>query len=120
FTAQEDVLVVEHYGHSGDVAFQRIVYHGDWKYVVAWGDDDELYNLADDPYELSNRLNDRAVADRLKTMQQFALDDLQAERAAREVDYPQSEMEFKLVVSNDRWPREERLLLYKLERALSH
>lgn len=116
----EEPLVVEHYGHSGDVAFQRIVYHADWKYVVAWGDEDELYNLADDPYELSCRLHDDSVADILQKMQQFALDDLRQVRASREAEFPQSEMEFKLVVSNDRWPREERLLQYKLERALGN
>ena len=115
---EDEVLVVEHYGHSGDVAFQRIVYHGDWKYVVAWGDDDEFYNLADDPYELSNRLQDDTVINTLRKLQQFALDDLRQERAAREIEFPQSEMEFKLVISNDHWPREERLLQYKLERAL--
>ncbi len=114
-----DHLVVEHYGHSGDVSFQRIVYRGDWKYVVAWGDDDELYNLAEDPYELDSRLNDGSVAHILKKLQRLALDDLLQERLAREAKFPISEMEYKLVVSNDRWPREERLLQYKLERALS-
>lgn len=115
-----DHLIVEHYGHSGDVAFQRIVYQADWKYVVAWGDDDELYNLVEDPYELTNRLQDGTASEILGRLQQLALDDLKSERAAREVEFPQSEMEFKLVVSNDRWPREERLLQYKLERALSN
>ena len=117
-TANAEHLVVEHYGHSGDVAYQRIVYQGDWKYVVAWGDDDELYNLIEDPYELSNRVQDVGVSEVLSNLQRIALNDLCAERVAREVDFPQSEMEFKLVISNDRWPREERLLQYKLERAL--
>ena len=116
----EEYLVVEHYGHSGDVAYQRIVYQGDWKYVVAWGDDDELYDLVSDPYELTNRLRDDAAANVLRKLQQLALDDLLEERACRETDFPQSEMEYKLVISNDRWPREERLLLYKLEQALGN
>jgi len=116
---EKDHLIVEHYGHSGDVAFQRIVYQGDWKYVVAWGDDDELYNLTEDPYELKNRLNDEMASKVLRTLQQLAFDDLSEERAAREAKFPPSEMEHKLVVSNDRWPREERLLLYKLARALN-
>ena len=116
---QNEHLVVEHYGHSGDVAFQRIVYQGDWKYVVAWGDDDELYNLAEDPYELDNLCQEGAVQEALRRLQQIALDDLLEERAQREEQFPQSEMEFKLVISNDRWPREERLLQYKLESALS-
>ncbi len=116
--ASKEHLVVEHYGHSGDVAYQRIVYQGDWKYVVAWGDDDELYNLKDDPYELNNRLQDIEALEVLANLQKLALDDLLNERAEREEEFPQSEMEFKLVISNDRWPREERLLQYKLERAL--
>ena len=116
--ASKEHLVVEHYGHSGDVAYQRIIYQDDWKYVVAWGDDDELYNLKDDPYELNNRLQDFEALEVLANLQKLALDDLLNERAEREEEFPQSEMEFKLVISNDRWPREERLLQYKLERAL--
>jgi arylsulfatase A-like enzyme len=33
---------------------QRIVWHGDWKYVFSPGGVDELYNLAKDPHELRN------------------------------------------------------------------
>ena len=33
---------------------QRIVWHGDWKYVFSPGGIDELYNLAEDPYERIN------------------------------------------------------------------
>lgn len=33
---------------------QRIVWHGDWKYVFSPGGIDELYNLADDPHERIN------------------------------------------------------------------
>jgi len=112
-------MVEEHYGHSGDVVFQRIVYHGDWKYVIAWGDDDEFYNLVDDPYELNNRLHDSVASEALRKLQQLALNDLLLERASREAEFPQTEMEHKLVVSNDRWPREERLLQYKLEQQLN-
>jgi len=86
--------------------------------VFRWSDDDELYNLKDDPYELNNRLQDIEALEVLANLQKLALDDLLNERAEREEEFPQSEMEFKLVISNDRWPREERLLQYKLERAL--
>jgi len=111
-------LVVEHYGHSGDIAFQRIVYQGDWKYVAAWGDNDEFYNLEDDPYELNCRLHDDTVSDVLRELQQLAPDDLYQERVLRQAKFPQTEMEYKLVVSDGRWPREERLLQYKLEQLL--
>jgi arylsulfatase A-like enzyme len=33
---------------------QRIVWHGDWKYVFSPGGVDELYHLGDDPYEERN------------------------------------------------------------------
>ena len=33
---------------------QRIVWHGDWKYVFSPGGIDELYNLAYDPHERVN------------------------------------------------------------------
>ncbi len=37
---------------------QRIVWHGDWKYVFSPGGADELYNLREDPHELRNRAAD--------------------------------------------------------------
>jgi arylsulfatase A-like enzyme len=48
-TAWSNHLVCEHYGHSGDVLHQRIAYQNHWKYVAVYGDEDELYNLTDDP-----------------------------------------------------------------------
>ena len=32
----------------------RMIRWGNWKYVFNCGDTDELYNLEDDPYELTN------------------------------------------------------------------
>lgn len=37
---------------------QRIVWHGNWKYVFSPGGIDELYNLAEDPHEMVNRAED--------------------------------------------------------------
>ncbi len=115
-----EALVVEHYGHSGDVCFQRIVYFQDYKYVAAWGDDDELYDLKNDSYELHNLVARPEYSQTLRHLQHLALEDLVQEREARANAHPPSEMEHKLVASTARWPREEKLLCYKLERALGH
>lgn len=37
---------------------QRIVWHGEWKYVFSPGGIDELYNLAEDPHERNNLADD--------------------------------------------------------------
>jgi len=42
---------------------QRIVWHGDWKYVFSPGGIDELYNLADDPHERHNLAGEPAHRD---------------------------------------------------------
>ena len=36
---------------------QRVVWHGDWKYVFSPGGIDELYNLANDPHERINLID---------------------------------------------------------------
>ncbi len=47
---------------------QRVVYDGDWKYVYNGFDFDELYNLADDPHELTNLAGDPAYRNQLDAM----------------------------------------------------
>lgn len=47
---------------------QRIVWHGDWKYVFSPGGVDELYNLADDPHERVNLAGDLAHRATLEAM----------------------------------------------------
>jgi arylsulfatase A-like enzyme len=47
---------------------QRIVWHGDWKYVFSPGGIDELYDLANDSDERSNLADDPAHRDRLIEM----------------------------------------------------
>ena len=39
---------------------QRITWHGDWKYIFSPGGVDELYDLAEDPFEERNRAADPA------------------------------------------------------------
>jgi len=48
-----DELICEHNGHAEHI-LQRIVIHDRFKYVAALYDRDELYDLAEDPYELCN------------------------------------------------------------------
>lgn len=63
-----DAVVCEGEGLSGISCTQRMLRQDTWKYVFNAGDIDELYDLANDPHELHNRVNDPAVADRLAAM----------------------------------------------------
>ena len=47
---------------------QRIAWAGPWKFVLNGFDEDELYNLDDDPYEMTNRIDDPDCADRVQAM----------------------------------------------------
>jgi arylsulfatase A-like enzyme len=47
---------------------QRIVWHGNWKYIFSPGGVDELYDLAADPFERANRAADPAFAAPLADM----------------------------------------------------
>lgn len=47
---------------------QRVYWNGDWKYVFNGFDDDELYNLVDDPYEMTNLIDDSACAGQADVM----------------------------------------------------
>ncbi|MEM7333524.1 MAG: sulfatase-like hydrolase/transferase [Chloroflexota bacterium] len=52
-----DELICEHHGH-GENILQRILMHGQYKYVAALYDGDELYDLNKDPYEMRNLVDD--------------------------------------------------------------
>jgi arylsulfatase A-like enzyme len=47
---------------------QRLVWHGDWKYIFSPGGVDELYNLSEDPHEQRNRAADPACREVLTEM----------------------------------------------------
>ena len=47
---------------------QRLIWQDEWKFVFNGFDFDELYNLADDPLETRNLVNDPDQADRIKSM----------------------------------------------------
>ncbi|MCF7686972.1 MAG: sulfatase-like hydrolase/transferase [Cephaloticoccus sp.] len=56
---RDDMLAQDH-GHR--VMFlERILWHQNWKYVFNPSDTDELYDLATDPAELHNRIDDPSV-----------------------------------------------------------
>jgi len=62
-----DDLMCEHHGH-GHHAFQRLLRWRNYKYVAHLTDIDELYDLAKDPYELRNLIDDPSMADVLREM----------------------------------------------------
>jgi arylsulfatase A-like enzyme len=53
-TAWPDQLVCDHNGHYSDDILLRMVVTERYKYVAAIFDDDELYDLREDPYEMNN------------------------------------------------------------------
>lgn len=63
----------------GSVMFsQRMLRQGDWKYVFNCGDVDELYNLAKDPYEKVNLIDQSSERQQLAVMR-IALEDWMVE-----------------------------------------
>jgi len=110
-----DHLICEHYGHSGDVLHQRIVYNERWKYVAVYGGEDELYDLEEDPYELDNRVADEECREIGSVLRRIIIEDMKRERALRAETSAPTSLEHQLVSSTPNWPRQERMLLYKLE-----
>ena len=109
-----DGMICDHFGHSGDISFQKILYRDGFKYVACWGDDDEFYDLTADPFEMSSLLEDPQHEDRLKAMREEIIGHLEARRAERKAFKPAEFWEDGIVFSSPEWPREETLLLYKL------
>lgn len=109
-----DHMICDHYGHSGDISFQKILYSDGWKYVSVWGDDDELYNLTNDPFELHDKINDTTTQARQKQMRDIIIEHIKTRRAERSNWHPAEFWEDGIVFSSPEWPREETLHLYKL------
>jgi arylsulfatase A-like enzyme len=51
-----DQFIVEHNGHGEDI-LQRMIVTERYKYVAALYDDDEMYDLVEDPFEMHNLIN---------------------------------------------------------------
>lgn len=71
-TFRDSVLVET--GDNWGGAPMRMLRMGDWKYVRDSRREDYLCNLAEDPYECVNRLNDPDCAARLRTLQECLID----------------------------------------------
>lgn len=117
---QREALICDHFGHSGDISFQKILYLDGWKYVSFWGDDDELYCLDEDPFEMNNRLNDAATFERQSVMRERIIDHITERRALRRKWKRAEFWEDGIVFSSPEWPREEALQLYKLRTQQGH
>ena len=113
--AERHQMICDHFGHSGDILFQKILYLDNWKYTSVWGDDDELYDLKNDPYELNNLIHDEDSKDKLRQMQQIVLDHLNERRDERSAWHKAEFWEDGIVFSSPEWPREETLQIYKLK-----
>lgn len=66
-TAAFQTGYAEYFGGRA-ILTQRVIWNGDWKYVFNGFDFDELYNLAEDPYEMTNLAEDPAHAGQLAAM----------------------------------------------------
>lgn len=53
-TPWPDDIMLEHHGHYATAVFQRVIRHGQLKYVAHLDDIEELYDLTADPYEMNN------------------------------------------------------------------
>ena len=110
-----DHMICDHFGHSGDVCFQKILYLDGWKYVSAYSAGDELYDLDNDPYELDNLIDDDNTFDRQHAMREKIILHYQERRAEREAWHAQEFWEKGIVFSSPEWPRDEALHLYQLQ-----
>lgn len=66
--ARRDKLYLEFHGLRSLYTQRALVTDDGWKYVFTPGDFDEVYDLNEDPGELRNRIDDPALADRIRAL----------------------------------------------------
>ncbi len=74
--AVRDRLMLQHHGDFSLTNFQRLLRWGHYKYVAHLDDRDELFDLQEDPYELTNRVDDAACASVLAKMRRMLNDEM--------------------------------------------
>lgn len=114
-TKQRDHMICDHFGHSGDVCFQKVLYADGWKYISAYSAGDELYDLESDPFELNNLIDDDATFERQQYMRQLIINHYEKRREEREAWHAPEFWEQGIVFSSAEWPRDETLHLYQLK-----
>ena len=67
------------------------------------------------PYELNNLVADARYAKVGRALRSIIIEELRQERGVRARMSPPSSLEYQLVDSTPSWPRQEMMLLYKLE-----
>jgi len=82
-----DQLICQHYGHGAIHLVQRVILADRYKYVAVDFDGDEMYDLAADPYEMHNRIDDPAHADVRNDLRRRLLEHIQRtdDRDARRI-----------------------------------
>ena len=110
-----DYMICDHFGHSGDICFQKVLYEGGWKYVSAYSAGDELYHLDEDPFELKNLIDDTATDALQHAMRARLITHYEERRAEREAWHAPEFWEQGIVYSSAEWPRDEALHLYQLQ-----
>ncbi|MCC7352850.1 MAG: sulfatase-like hydrolase/transferase [Anaerolineae bacterium] len=72
-----DHLICEHHGHV-TMVYQKMVLFDRYKYVAALFDGDELYDLAADPFEMNNRIDDPGLTGLRGELRQRVITHLEA------------------------------------------
>jgi arylsulfatase A-like enzyme len=83
-----DVLICEHNGHCEEI-LQRIAIRGQYKYVAALFDGDELYDLEQDPYEMHNLIDSASHKDVKEGLRSRIIEHIEttSDRRARHLAY---------------------------------
>lgn len=73
-----DAAIATYNGQQFGLYTQRMIRRGEWKYIWNLADEDELYDLRNDPWEMENRIADPALAFLRAELRQHLWDELRA------------------------------------------